>query len=117
MAGRVARDLVRPVIPLHRLMKNSVQASEYIFMSDAAVRFAELDDSRLQSHVEQVEGVGSHRLWLACAMVRHCQTTGFRVCGGRCGADCLLANVRERSAGGQELASSILSSSRSIAMI
>ncbi|MGB0133310.1 DUF2652 domain-containing protein [Dokdonella sp.] len=56
-----------PVILLHRLMKNSVQGSEYVLMSDAAMRFSGLDDSRLQSHVEHIEGMGTHQLWVASA--------------------------------------------------
>lgn len=54
-----------PVILLHRLMKNSVQVSEYVLMTDAVVHHAQLDSGRFQSHLEEIEGMGSHQLWLA----------------------------------------------------
>ena len=54
-----------PVILLHRLMKNSVVGSEYVLLSDAAMRGAALARLVLRSHVEEVEGMGSHQLWLA----------------------------------------------------
>ena len=54
-----------PVILLHRLMKNSVQGTEYVLMTDAVVRYAQLDNARFRSHVEEVEGMGTQQLWLA----------------------------------------------------
>ena len=54
-----------PVILLHRLMKNSVVGSEYVLLSDAAMRGAGLDPLDLRSHVEEVEGMGLQQLWLA----------------------------------------------------
>ncbi len=54
-----------PVILLHRLMKNSVQGSEYVLMTDAVVRDAQLDSARFRSHVEEIEDMGSQQLWLA----------------------------------------------------
>lgn len=56
-----------PVILLHRLMKNSVAGSEYVLLSDAAIHGAGLDPSDLRSHIEEVEGMGTHQLWLASA--------------------------------------------------
>jgi hypothetical protein len=56
-----------PVILLHRLMKNRVEGSEYVLLSDAATRCAGLDLADLRSHVEEVDGLGSHQLWLADA--------------------------------------------------
>lgn len=53
-----------PVILLHRLMKNSVPSKEYVMLTDAAAKHAALDLSALASHVEQVEGMGGHRVWI-----------------------------------------------------
>ena len=54
-----------PVILLHRLMKNSVPGSEYVLMTDAVVRDAQLDSARFRSHIEEIDGMGSQQLWLA----------------------------------------------------
>jgi hypothetical protein len=56
-----------PVILLHRLMKNGVEGSEYVLLSDAAMRGAGLDQADLRSHIEEVDGMGTHQLWLADA--------------------------------------------------
>jgi hypothetical protein len=56
-----------PVILLHRLMKNGVEGSEYVLLSDAAMRSAGLDETKLRSHVEEVDGMGMHQLWLTDA--------------------------------------------------
>ncbi len=53
-----------PVILLHRLMKNSVPTKEYVLLTDATAEHAGLDRSSLAGHDEDVEGMGSHRVWV-----------------------------------------------------
>ncbi len=54
-----------PVILLHRLMKNKVESREYVLLTSAAAQHAHLNESALRSHVEDVEGMGTQRLWIA----------------------------------------------------
>jgi hypothetical protein len=74
-----------PVILLHRLMKNGVEGSEYVLLSDAAMRSARLDQAELRSHVEEVDGMGTHQLWLADAgnLPESIQPAAAAACGKR----------------------------------
>jgi len=55
------------VILLHRLMKNSVSAHEYVLLTRAAAALANLDETALRAHSETVDGFGEQSLWLADA--------------------------------------------------
>lgn len=52
------------VILIHRLLKNHVQSRDYVLMTEAARSGAELQIDSLQSHRENLEGVGDTALWL-----------------------------------------------------
>jgi hypothetical protein len=53
-----------PVILLHRLMKNEVESNEYVMLTEPVAELAGLDRSHLRSHVEDVDGLGRHQVWL-----------------------------------------------------
>ncbi|MEO8001921.1 MAG: DUF2652 domain-containing protein [Arenimonas sp.] len=52
------------VILIHRLLKNHVLSRDYVLMTEAARAGAELSAENLQSHCENLEGVGETDLWL-----------------------------------------------------
>ncbi|MGH8049243.1 MAG: DUF2652 domain-containing protein, partial [Arenimonas sp.] len=52
------------VILIHRLLKNQVPSRDYVLITEVARANAELDTHDLQSHLENLEGVGETRLWL-----------------------------------------------------
>jgi hypothetical protein len=52
------------VILIHRMLKNHVQSRDYVLMTEAARSGAGLQIDGLQSHRENLEGVGDTALWL-----------------------------------------------------
>ncbi|MBS0456471.1 MAG: DUF2652 domain-containing protein [Proteobacteria bacterium] len=54
-----------PVILLHRLMKNHVPTREYVLLTAGAASGAELDETHLRAHVEEVADIGAQQLWIA----------------------------------------------------
>lgn len=52
------------VILVHRLLKNRVQSREYVLMTEAARSAAELPVTDLESHREEIDGIGDTMLWL-----------------------------------------------------
>ena len=52
------------VILIHRLLKNHVPSRDYVLMTEAARAGAQLSADNLQSHREDLEGVGVTSLWL-----------------------------------------------------
>lgn len=71
-AGEIAIKQVRQfeelageeVILIHRLLKNHVPMRDYVLMTEAARANAEISTESLQSHHENLEGVGETSLWL-----------------------------------------------------
>ena len=71
-AGEIAIKRVRqfdelagePVILVHRLMKNTVPSREYVLVTYDAAALAQLPQEILQAHSEEVQGMGSHQLWI-----------------------------------------------------
>ena len=72
-AGEIAIKKVRQfeelagedVILIHRLLKNSVPAREYVLLTDPVRALAPAAVPGLRPHAEQVEGIGPMDLWLA----------------------------------------------------
>ena len=54
-----------PVILLHRLMKNTVPSREYVLLTQPATQHAQLEETNLRAHSEEVDGMGVYRLWIA----------------------------------------------------
>lgn len=52
------------VILIHRLLKNHVPSRDYVLMTESARAGAQLSKENLQSHRENLEGVGETDLWL-----------------------------------------------------
>jgi len=52
------------VILVHRLLKNRVQSREYVLMTEAARGAAGLPVTELESHREEIDGIGDTLLWL-----------------------------------------------------
>ena len=52
------------VILVHRLLKNHVPSREYVLLTEAARVAADLAVESLQSHREELEGIGEASLWL-----------------------------------------------------
>lgn len=74
-AGEIAIKQVRQfeelagedVILIHRMLKNHVPSRDYILMTEAARAGAELPTKSLNSHCEDLDGVGATDLWLTCS--------------------------------------------------
>ncbi|MGH8108163.1 MAG: DUF2652 domain-containing protein [Arenimonas sp.] len=52
------------VILIHRMLKNHVPTRDYILISEIARAGADLHAAHLQSHNEELEGIGPTELWL-----------------------------------------------------
>jgi hypothetical protein len=63
------------VILVHRLMKNHVPSREYVLLTEAARVAADLDAGMLQSHREELEGIGETALWLIAPDAIPCTLT------------------------------------------
>ncbi len=53
-----------PVILLHRMMKNHVLQREYVLATEEATTLAQLPRESMHTHVESLDGFGSHSLLL-----------------------------------------------------
>jgi hypothetical protein len=74
-AGEIAIKQVRQfeelagenVILIHRMLKNHVSSRDYILMTEVARAGAGLPTKNMQSHCEDLDGVGATDLWLTCS--------------------------------------------------